>query len=458
MNTSTKILLETLFRKLNEEAIDYVVLRNYEGLPDSVGYDVDLAVAEKNAQRLEEVLLSVGKEHQWVVVNREQRHGFHSYVLHSEDSQMSVREKLLRFDVCWSHVWKGTTWLSERRILHDKIGFTSFYVPCPGVEAVVLLLKEILHNSPVKDQYKDRIKKLSNIDPEEFVDVIAERFGRRYAQGLLVKAQAGDWDGILKLRRKLLRALVLRAGVRNPFSTFAGWLGFLNGHMREFLNPPAFFLVLMGPDGVGKTSVANSLPAALHKAFQRHRIFRFRPGLLPKLVSIRLKLFRRRGRYVSRNNPVSSPYRPGSPITSLVRLLYYTLDFVLSYPLLIFLKGMRNLVIFDRYYYEYVIQQPSSGLPEWLPRFLMKLVPGPDAVIYLCGKCEIVLKRKQELAPEEFRDYSARYEALISRLPNAYYVDVDTDLDDVVNKAGDIILNHMAQRFRTKPKFLGARE
>ncbi len=118
-------------------------------------------------------------------------------------------------------------------------------------------------------------------------------------------------------------------------------------------------------------------------------------------MPIRLKLFRKRERYVNQNNPVPSSYRPGSLIVSLV-LLYYTLDFILSYLLLRFLKSMRNLVIFDRYHYEYVIQQPSSGLPEWLPRLLMKLVHKLDAVIYLRGKYEIVLKRKQELRPEEF--------------------------------------------------------
>ncbi len=52
---------------------------------------------------------------------------------------------------------------------------------------------------------------------------------------------------------------------------------------------------------------------------------------------------------------------------------------------------------------EYVVQQSSPGLPEWLPRLLMKLVHKLDAVIYLRGKYEIVLKRKQELTPEEFR-------------------------------------------------------
>ncbi len=104
MNTSTKMLLESLFRKLNEEGIEYVVLRNYEGLLNSVGYDVDLFVEKKNAQRFEEMLLSVGEEHEWIVVDREQQQGFHSYVLRSENSQMSVHEKLLRFDILRSHV------------------------------------------------------------------------------------------------------------------------------------------------------------------------------------------------------------------------------------------------------------------------------------------------------------------------------------------------------------------
>ncbi len=85
----------------------------------------------------------------------------------------------------------------------------SFYAPCPGTEAVILLLKELLQSSYVKEKYKERVKKLRNIDPQGFVDAIAERFRKRYAQTLLAKAQTGDWDGILKLRRKLLKTLVL---------------------------------------------------------------------------------------------------------------------------------------------------------------------------------------------------------------------------------------------------------
>lgn len=208
MNISTKMLLENLFRKLNEEGIEYVLLRNYEGLLDSVGYDVDLFVQKKNAQRFEEMLLSVGEEHEWIVIDREQQQGFHSYVLRSENSQMSVHEKLLRFDILRSHVWKGMTWLSEWRILYDRIGYMSFYAPCPGTEAVILLLKELLQSSYAKEKYKERVKNLRNIHLDGFVDAIAERFRKRHAQTLLAKAQAGDWDGILKLRRKLLKTLV----------------------------------------------------------------------------------------------------------------------------------------------------------------------------------------------------------------------------------------------------------
>lgn len=145
------------------------------------------------------------------------------------------------------------------------------------------------------------------------------------------------------------------------------------------------FLVLVGPDGVGKTTVAANVIKASGGA---GRYFHFRPPL-------RGWSDPEPGQFTS---PDGRSLNPGG--TSFLRLLANLGRFWGAYLLRI-APAVRagKLVIGDRWIYGYLIEPRSmrySG-SERLARLAVRLAPQPDVVVGLTAPAEVITSRKAEL-------------------------------------------------------------
>ena len=91
-------------------------------------------------------------------------------------------------------------------------------------------------------------------------------------------------------------------------------------------------------------------------------------------------------------------------ISSLLRLCYYTIDYILGYYKLV--KGKlfrRNIVIFDRYYTDVICDSRRSRIflnYKFLYWFGKVFIPRLDYNILLTARTETILGRKQELTRE----------------------------------------------------------
>jgi thymidylate kinase len=442
---NTARLLKSVFEQLNTSEIAYCVLRNYDTLPQLFGNDVDLLVDENCIEDAGSLLLQTASECGWRVVKKQTRYGYHSYCLAPCDGTNVVRIEFL--GPCH---WKGITWMSTETVLNRRVKRDIFYIPSSGSEAAVLVLKDILSQGYVKERYRQRIVEFAEEDSEGFCATICGPFGQEVTQRLLEKVLAGDWENLATMRPLLRRKIIMRVLSDATLGQFTAWLKFVWGHLRErMLHPSGFFLVLVGPDGAGKSTVASGVSRSLHKVFYRPRIFHFRPGLLPDLGAI----YGRMRALLCGNAPPERANESNTDVATgrmgwLLRLGYYTADFILGRFPIWQVRSRGDLVIFDRYYYEYIIQQPRTGLPGWLIGFLAKLVPSPDAVVYLHNTPEGIRERKQELTLDEIRSQAKRYGALVRELPNAYQVDAGGDLETVLDKVSSVVLNRMADRYQ----------
>ena len=175
------------------------------------------------------------------------------------------------------------------------------------------------------------------------------------------------------------------------------------------------FIVLVGPDGTGKSTVAESIPEIVSHAHTGTWQFHWRPGLLGPLSG--------RKKHTHDNASDAADAAPPEEFKygvtlSLARYLYYLVDFVLGYWLKVRPALRRGeLVIGERWYYD-VIAHPrryAFRLPGWLLRAGGKLVPEPDIRILLHGEPTVIHARKPELSIEEIGSYT---EALRRALPN----------------------------------------
>ena len=151
-------------------------------------------------------------------------------------------------------------------------------------------------------------------------------------------------------------------------------------------------MVVVGPDGVGKTTLA----AELLKAWpDERRYFHFRPVLRWPMLEAPPPA----GGFVG-----SKPYRRGSRVLGWARILRNLVLFSLGHLARVRPALRRGaLVVGDRWAYGYLAAPYALKYygPRWLARVVLSLLPEPDLVVCLTAPAEVVVTRKPELTLEQ---------------------------------------------------------
>jgi thymidylate kinase len=120
-----------------------------------------------------------------------------------------------------------------------------------------------------------------------------------------------------------------------------------------------------------------------------------------------------------------NPHRaaPANGPSSLLRITYYWTDYLFGYWVRLRRLCARNrTVIFDRYFYDFIVDPRRSrlSLPGWVPRLFLALTPKPDLVFLLDADAELIYARKQELKPKEIDRQLSLYRTLAARDPKRF--------------------------------------
>ncbi|MDI6701326.1 MAG: hypothetical protein QME48_08905 [bacterium] len=444
----TSHFLTQFFNRLNEEKLTYCVLRNYEELPERVGNDVDIWIKDEHRKKLHAIVrdLSYTLDYTLDYTPRLTLIGEGDYFLIKE---INRKFNIIHLD-CWTYIhWKGISFIEES-IIKKKLMWHKnlFFIPAPGIRASIILLKELLQHGKVKEKYKDIIKEYSSADRDIFLKSIYKSFGGSTAYSILKMAINEEWKDLEQKANKLKLILFLRAFL-HPLKQLRNWLYYLRAQFRRFfINSRGIFLVLIGPDGSGKSTTSNNLiDSEIKRLFQKKYYFHGHFPFLPELKKI-VVFFRGNKNMAQPSENVGSS-KPLMTLRSMIYPIYYGFNYFLGHFFIWKEKARGNLIIFDRYFYDYLIQRQYINCPRWLLNLITKVIPKPDVIVYLKNSPETIYNRKPELTIEEIERQVEVCEHIVRRFKNNVVIETTTP-EEVTEKIQRVIVNKMREKQKVK--------
>jgi len=447
-------LLSTFFKLLNESEIHYCVLRNYEQLPEKVGNDVDFFVLKTELAATIRLLQQAAEGTGWTIIRASTRFEYQSFHLLY---QAAASFYILHLDFHTGIHWRGIQYMSHDVLWQKRQKYKNFFVASAGGEVAVSLFKEYLRVGIFKgsahDHRRQRLQKLMQTAPETFDQAVQPYLGTHDSELFQKEVLAGDWDKLEHVVSGVRLRLIIRALLRHPVEQCRNWVRFTGFHVRDkFRQPQGLFVCFIGPDGSGKTTLSHKLVSNFTNLFEGILYFHGRPGYVPRLR--RLLTYFKRGpeENVTTSAAVENGYFqrrvPHGKVRSLLYIGYYTLDYLLGYFTIVKARARGKLVIFDRYFYDYLIIQTFRAVPRWIINGILRLLPTPDVLIWLKTSPERLLERKQELTLEQIEQQSRICQEIVEVFPFASMVVTDEGIEPTFSKVASIILGKMAHKVK----------
>lgn len=416
------ILAQQILQKLSETGEEFVVLRNSEEIFETLGHDIDLGI-----------------------MNLKSFHGAFAKIIHEMKLQFLcplrrgncpwflVRDKtkqiILRIDLSEGLSYRGIKIVSEKTLKEKSTVKQTIPIASPVLQIIGILIKEICHGRKIEQKHKERIKKLySGLGKERFLNDGTIFVGRKAAKLFfdLISAPgfySDEGKDFSSIRGKILRHFLLKA----PLKSSVSHVKWLKDQIIAFLKPPGMFITLLGPDGSGKSTLCSEIDSILkNQLFNQVRYYHGHPELLPRLSTIRNKLLKKKHTNQTSQDlaiPVKEKGTPHTAIKGSLYVIYYTLDYFLSRIVFRFHRARNDLIIFDRYFYDYSIQPMWKKVPKWFLKICAFFISKPDLFVFLIADPEIIFRRKPELSPKEIEKQQAEMKRLMSYLKPVITID-----------------------------------
>lgn len=414
--------------------VEYVVLHGFESAHRSDS-DVDIAVAPRS-RRTVDALIRTGVLGRVIQCLHYADPWSHYYVLETNEPGRRFRQLDVVCDP-WGISRDGP---AIRTSLAHPAREAGIRVTTPAARTLYLSIKRARKRRFTPEDVR-RLASLYEQDPARSDELLEEIIG---AAGTALASAMRDHksdisdelDGVRNaLRRKSLRPdrLLLRA-----YFTPRRLLS-------RFWRPTGAVVVLAGPDGTGKTTLASALQEEAAGMFRRIARLHLRPGILPAPA-----------RLLGREPRTGlAPHRqvPSGSLGSVLRLTYLWLDTVLGWGPKIGLPRIRtSLVILERGWLDLAVDPIRYRLssPRFLATSLAHLQPRPDLVLRLDAPSAVIRQRKPELEISEIDRQLTAWKNFATDDPRRFgLINAGDSAAGGARQAVDLIANRLADRQRS---------
>jgi thymidylate kinase len=426
---SRNVFLSTLFPALEGNDVRYCVLHCSRGLV----YAFAIAVHPEDLSKLASAFGALAKQGYHPMQSVDIANGRSRLVF---GAVVDEGLETIALDV----VFKNQTALhgtSPEWLINRRERSYSFWKP-QLEDAFLLLLAEAVSSDEPDDRVLARLETVAGAVGKEATEArLREIFGSPWGEKAATGFHNSRFLDFIRDFGPMLRSRIVPHRARSK--------NFLQQRIDEKTSMNGAFLVFLGPDGVGKTTLLQEVRQSLCAAFAQQSLYRWRPGVFAKTPRTACL-------------PHSKPLR--STRGSISYLLFTWIDFVAGHLLRTRSQMSRyGLVIFDRYYHDIGVDPKRyryngpMGLVRWLGR---TIPPGEIFFFVLDADETAILSRKRQLPIDEIRRQRTAYREFARSTPNSVVINTDGSIPNCRAQALRAILPYLAaQTAKRNPGWFG---
>ncbi|HYI45237.1 MAG TPA: hypothetical protein VE174_07240 [Actinomycetota bacterium] len=314
-------------------------------------------------------------------------------------------------------------------------GITGDGLVDPGPAATYLTIKR-LRKKNFEPESWSQVGKLAMIDAAGFrsrleasLPRVAQALGDVVLQGAVPDRTLAE-KALRDLRRTRLRHPIRRARHARLQSARV---------VERVTHPTGLYVALVGPDGTGKSTIADALTED-HFGFRRSRRLHWRPGVLPGSRS-----------EGSGDRDPTRPHdaQPRSRSRSIAVALYHWADFLIGSVTTILPATRRStLIVAERPWWDLGVDplryrlDVSQGFVQTLGALLRK----PDLVLNLSAPANTLVARKSEITEEATERQLESWRSLAPRLGRTETIDVTGSVDESIARVRAAVHSAAADR------------
>jgi thymidylate kinase len=428
---STADFLRKLFRLLNEHGVRYCVIHSWERLPEHLGSDLDLAVHPGDKARITSIIDALKNSnysaYQWTnyITNG---HSFYFYWV--ADGKVNT----VPVDIIFEDRRSGLIMASGEEFVAGRVRRGDFWVASPEMEFSYLLVKKA-NKGKVSASQTLRLQRLAESLGRESAEKIV---GEVFREDLKARIVGACLDGSIDQVFTDLKGQAWQtAPSTRLLSTIRYWAGQFRRAIWRTSYPIGILVSVLGPDGVGKSTVLEGLVTEFSVPLRRRSLFHWRPQVLAKRKD---------------NRPVTDPHGQ-SPRGSLASMAYLSVFFADCWAGYLFVIKPRlvraGFVQFDRYFHDVLVdpRRYRYGGPKWFAKLLCRLLPEPDLVILLDANEDLILTRKTELTRAEIQRQRQAYAELRFQRAKEVYIRTDDGIHSTLEASATAVAEFMKERF-----------
>lgn len=443
MNMNKEVFLSTFFDRLNHEAVGYFVFGSYLSLPkDTSGSDIDLIVDEADLNVVEKILAEITNHACGCRVSyyTNANTKFFRYLFYPQKFGIQI-------DVFYRGLYYRGVEYYPIKMMQDRI------IEYNGIKVLDIhkgyyidFLKEILHLGKARDKYLYAFVDEINNNIEYYRHELAELYGTQFAELVFSHLSKTELPNVYKQLQATMKSKILK---KKRLKSLLAELSLLT---RLFKKRPGYIIAVEGTDGSGKSFIIDQATRILNETFHNGIIYNhLRPNAFPDL-----------GVVLGKKKKQASPSICKSPhgkkqsgcIGSLIRWGYYMIDYTFGYLMKVWpqIHTKSKVFIFDRYYYDYYIDQKRLcvNLPYWILRLGECFVPNPDLILCLGGNADIIYARKPETTLNEVRRQTKELKNFCDRRRNAVWIDTTVAPEESIDSAISAIYRMMREHVGNK--------